>query len=253
MKIVKLKKKNNNQYLLITLNDEICLYDDTILKYDLLLKKELDESRLEEILSYNKKLDEYYNVIKKLKRKRMTEYEVVEYFKKLNIEKKIYDDFISKLKNARLIDDISYLQAYVHDHVYLKMEGPRKIQTDLLKLGFLDKDIKRVLNSIDPDDYVLNINKIINKKIKANHKDSGKVLELKIATYIVHMGYTKELTMQQISKYTFSNLDILKKEYQNLKKRLEKKYSGSDLEYKIKQKLYSRGFKEEEIEQIKGD
>ncbi len=253
MKIVRLKKKNNNQYVLITLNDEICLYDDTILKYDILLKKELEESRLEEILNYNKSLDEYYKIIKKLKRKRMTEFEVVEYFKNLGIDEKYYQDFVYKLKNARLIDDISYLQAYVHDHVYLKMEGPRKIQTDLLKLGFFDKDIKNVLTNIADDIYIANINKIIEKKIKSNHKDSGKVLELKIATFIVHMGYTKELTMQQISKYAFSNLDILKKEYQSLKRRLEKKYSGSDLEYRIKQKLYSRGFKEEEIEQIKED
>lgn len=253
MKIVKLKKKNNNQYLLITLNDEICLYDDTILKYDLLLKKELDESRLEEILSYDKYLDEYYKILKKLKRKRMTELEVIEYFKSFGIDEKYYQEFVLKLKNARLIDDISYLQAYIHDHVYLKMEGPRKIQTDLLKLGFLDKDIKNILNNIDDDVYITNINKIIQKKVKSNHKDAGKVLELKIATYIVHLGYTKELTMQQISKYTFSNIDVLKREYQKEKKKLEKKYSGSDLEYRIKQKLYSRGFKEEEIEQIKED
>lgn len=250
MKIIKYNKKNNNQYIITTDKQELVLYDDTILKYDLLLKSEISDAMLKEINTYNKSLFEYYKVIKKLKSKRKTEKEVRDLFIDLGIPKGIYEDFLQKLKNAKLIDDYAYINAYIHDHIFLKLEGPRKIETDLLHLGFLDKDIKDVLNTIDDEIYISNINKIINKKIKTNHKDSGKVLEIKIATFIVHLGYTKQMTMEQIQNYNFDNPEILNKEYLKEKNKLEKKYNGEELKYKLRQKLYQKGFSLDEINKL---
>ena len=36
--------------------------------------------------------------------------------------------------------------------------------------------------------------------------------------------------------------ELVKKEYDKIYKKLSKKYSGSELEYKVKQKMYSLGF-----------
>ena len=42
-----------------------------------------------------------------------------------------------------------------------------------------------------------------------------------------------------ISNYEFdNNLEIAKKEYEKLLKKYEKKYSGRELDYKIREKLY---------------
>lgn len=250
MKIIRYNKKNNNQYIITTDKQELVLYDDTILKYNLLLKSEIPDDLLKEINIYDKSLFEYYKVIKKLKTKRRTEKEVKDIFISLDIPKDIYEDFIKKLKSIKLIDDYAYLNAYIHDHIFLKLEGPRKIETDLLHLGFLDKDIKDALNKIDDEIYISNINKIIKKKIKTNRKDSGKILEIKIATYIVHLGYTKQMTMEQIQNYIFENPELLNQTYLKEKKKLEKKYSGEELNYKLKQKLYQKGYSLEEISKL---
>ena len=67
MEIVKFKKLKTNLYE-IHLNNEtiISLYDDVIVKYNLLVNKKLDDKKLEEIVNYNNSLDAYYQSIKYL-------------------------------------------------------------------------------------------------------------------------------------------------------------------------------------------
>ena len=50
--------------------------------------------------------------------------------------------------------------------------------------------------------------------------------------------------MSVIEEYTFNDSkDIYKKEYIKAKEKLEKKYSGDELEYRIKIALMKKGFK----------
>ena len=52
-----------------------------------------------------------------------------------------------------------------------------------------------------------------------------------------------------ISNYQFGNdIELAKKEYDKLYKKLSRKYSGEELKYKIKEKLYQKGLKYEEVD-----
>ena len=54
-------------------------------------------------------------------------------------------------------------------------------------------------------------------------------------------------TKKVISNYEFdNNLEIAKKEYEKLLKKYEKKYSGRELDYKIREKLYQKGLSYDE-------
>ena len=66
----------------------------------------------------------------------------------------------------------------------------------------------------------------------------------------MYLGYTKQMTMEQIQNYNFDNPEILNKEYLKEKNKLEKKYNGEELKYKLKQKLYQKGFSLEEINKL---
>ena len=58
MKILKYKKLKSQKYQVFLDNLEILeLYEETILKYDLLITKKVDEKILEELLEYNKKYE----------------------------------------------------------------------------------------------------------------------------------------------------------------------------------------------------
>ena len=61
------------------------------------------------------------------------------------------------------------------------------------------------------------------------------------------LGYDISLINSEISNYSFENdKELAKKEYDKLYRKYSKKYSGKELELKIKEKLYLKGLKYEE-------
>lgn len=98
MQIDKFKKDKRNLYKVYFINgDNVLLYDDVIVKYNLLVNKNLSEEVYEEILQYNNFLDGYYKAIKYINTKLRTELEVRKYLDKLYISKKNIDKLIAKL------------------------------------------------------------------------------------------------------------------------------------------------------------
>ena len=68
-------------------------------------------------------------------------------------------------------------------------------------------------------------------------------MQRKILIDLNNEGFKKNLIQQEISKIDFADdKDLAKKEYDKLYKKLSRKYSGRELELKIKQKLYQKGF-----------
>ena len=64
MKIIKYTKKSANKYNILLENQEsISLYSDLILKYNLLILKEIDKNTLEAIKKDNLKLELYYKTL----------------------------------------------------------------------------------------------------------------------------------------------------------------------------------------------
>ena len=67
MKIDKYKKLRNGKYELIMENGEgIQLYEDTILKYNLLLTKSIDINN-KDLIKFDKKCEIYYTALKNIK------------------------------------------------------------------------------------------------------------------------------------------------------------------------------------------
>lgn len=64
MEIQKYIKDKNNIYIVMIDDEEYKLYDDVIVKYNLLLNKNIDSKLLKEILTYNDEIKSYYMSIK---------------------------------------------------------------------------------------------------------------------------------------------------------------------------------------------
>ena len=76
MKILKYKKGKKNEYKIMTDEGEYILYDDIIIKYELLLKKEINKKEWESILKENHLLKAYYEGLKAINTKLRTEKEL---------------------------------------------------------------------------------------------------------------------------------------------------------------------------------
>ena len=248
MKIGKYTKMKSNKYKVEIDGEIIKLYDDVIVKYELLRKKEIDEDLFDEIVEYNDTAEAYYKALKYLTNKMRTEKEIHDYLRK-DYSRSVVASSIDKLKDNDYINKELYLKAYLNDRVNLSNDGPNKIRKDLIKLGYKEEEINDSIDSIDDNIWLEKIDNIIKRKIKTNKSYGSNKLKEKIHYELANNGYYKWMIDDIIIKNDFNiNDNIVKKEYNKLYNRLSKKYDGSNLNYQIKMKLLQKGFYLEDIE-----
>lgn len=248
MEIVKFKKLKDNNYS-ITFDDEsmIKLYDDVIVHFNLLANKKLDSKKLEEVLKYNNELESYYKAIKYINRKLRSKLEIIKYLEK-DYDKKIVTKTIEKLERDGYLNDLLYTSAFVNSELNLTLNGPYKIEKELVKLGIEENYIQDEIRKIDKATWLERIDKIINKKVKANHNNSLKKLQDKINYDLGNMGYSKDLIAEVLNNKEITvDENLIFKEGNKLLNKLSRKYKGSELKYQLKNKLYLKGFTNEEI------
>ena len=175
MKIIAYKKININEYLIKLQNhSEIKLYDDTIIKFDLLLLKEIDEKKLKEIIDYNNTLSAYFLAIKYLTKKQRCKKETSDYLIKKEFSKNTIELVIKRLEKEGYINDIKYVNAYINDQINLTLNGPNKIKQNLKKLNIKEDIISERIEQIDDEIFTQKIEKIVEKRIKTNKKSKQK-------------------------------------------------------------------------------
>ena len=243
MKIISYKKIKQNKYeVTLSNNESVLLYDDIILKYELLTKNEIDNQKLKEIILDNSKYDVYYAMLKDISKKFRTEKELRTKFK--DYDNEVIDYAIKRLKNEKYLNNELYIRAYINDAINLKLIGPNKIINNLLNLGFEKSEIEKYLEVIDNEIWLDKINKLIKKEINSNHAYSGNVLKMRIQNKISNLGFELNMISKLINNYDF-NLSSEKKikEKEKALKKYSKKYSGFLLEQKVNNYLYQKGLK----------
>lgn len=242
MKIQKYIKDKQNKYRVVIDDEEYILYDDVIIKYNLLLIKEIDNKTFKEMFGLNDELKSYYDSIKYISRKLRSEKEIYEYLEKKGIDESTIKKTIKRLRDSKFLNDDVYLNAYFKDQINLTNNGPKKIEVNLLKLGFREDIIKEKLSSIDESVWKDKLEKYIDKKIKTNHTSSSNMLKIKITNDLINLGFTKEDIISILNKKDLNDEFALKKEYIKSKRLLSSKYEGTTLENKIRERLFRKGF-----------
>lgn len=246
MKIIKFKKEKKNTYeIFFDDNSSTNLYDDVIIKYNLLINKNIDEKLFEEIFLYNDFLGNYYKSIKYINKKMRTELEIKKYLEKDSVSESDIDKIIEMLYKDGFLNKERYLQAYINDQYNLTSNGPLKIKKELSNLGYDDEDINKYIYNIDWNNR---IDKIINKKLKKYSKISNNNLKSKLFNDIIKLGYEKETILEKINFIKLnSDEDNLKKELEKIIKKYSSKYSDKELEFKVVNYLYRKGYNIEDI------
>ena len=242
MKVERIIKKKNNQYQ-IMLSDKTSLsfYDDTIIKYNLLSKKEFDKKKLEEVIKYNNNIKAYYDALKYIKSKLRTKREIEDKLR-MNYGNDTIKDTIKRLEEQKYLNDEVYIKSYIADQINLSLKGPKKIIYELEKLGFKSNEVEKYLD-YDDNFWQDRIKKIINKKIKSNRNYSKRTLQNKIKEDLKTMGYTFDLIGNLVDNMDYSDdEDIIKKEILKAYRKYSRKYKDKELEFKLKQYLYSKGY-----------
>lgn len=250
MKILKYKKLKDNKYSIYLDDDTILkIYDDLIVKYNLLCKKDIDLNELEKINNENDSLAAYYKALKYITIKMRTEKEIKKYLSK-DYDSKTINDTVLKIKNEGYINKELYLNCYIEDKVNLSNLGPQRIIKDLVGLGYTEDEVLASLSNYDDiwDDKLV---KLIEKKIKSNHGYGENKLKEKIIYDMVNLGYYRKDVEEVLEKIEMpTNYYLLEKEYKKFYLKLSKKYSDEMLEYQLRNKLIYKGFKIDDINNI---
>ncbi|HAB65936.1 MAG TPA: hypothetical protein DCE23_01080 [Firmicutes bacterium] len=250
MKIKKYTKVRGNKYNVLIDSEEVKLYDDVIVHFELLRKDEIDEDLYNEIIEYNKSLEAYYKSLRYITKKLRTEKEIYDYLVK-DYTRNVTNKTIDRLKKDGYLNEEIYLKCYFTDMINLRSFGPNKIKKDLIKLGYEEDVINGKLNEIDDKVWFNKIDNIVKKKIACNKSYGNSKLKEKILYDLSNMGYYKWMIEEVINSCEFSsNDDILMKEYNKIYNKLCNKYAGYDLDSKIIIKLVSKGFFYEEAKRI---
>lgn len=247
MKIESYKKKRGNLYE-ITLDDgkSYELYDDIILNYELLIDKKLDKKKLNEVLEENSLLDAYYKSLKYLSVKMRTETEIRKYLKKYDFSNYAIGYSITRLRSEGYLDQDRYAQAYINDAINLTLSGPKKIETNLIKLGIERNVIVKYLSKIDDSIWMGRIEKILAKKAKIN-KNGETLFKNKMYNELIVNGYSSELIKSSLSEFILDDREVFKKEADAMLRKLSIKYSGVDLNSRFRNKMYMKGFSIDKI------
>lgn len=244
LKIEKFKKRPNGLYTLYFDNfNTYDFYEEIILKYELLITKSIDENELDQILKDNKNYECYYQALKLLKRMIKTKQEIIKYLKDKDFNKESIEMSIKKLEEQGYINDQNYAKSYVHNCIITTTKGPNKIASELEKKGVTSNDYEEALEEYTSSLEKEKVEKLISKKIKSNHNKSAKILKQKLSLDLINNGFHKDIVKEVLNNTKIEEDDeIVKKEYQKYYNKLSKKYKGKELEYKLKQKMYSLGF-----------
>ena len=190
MEIKSYKKLKNNLYEVILDSTKINLYDDIIIKYKLLLKKEINKEEFDQIIKENDSLSSYYKALKYINFKLRSEKEIYNYLKKLNFNDNDIFNTIERLKKDGYLDSKLYLKSYLSDQINLTNNGPYKIKSSLINLGFKEDEIDIYLDEIDESIWKDKIKKIIVKRNKLNKKGNART---KNYIYLFNLGYEKSM------------------------------------------------------------
>lgn len=243
MKIAKFVKLKNNKYKVSFVDKtEIILYDDIIVKYNLLANKVIDQKQFIKITSENDYLAAYYRSLKYLSLKLRTEKEMTNYLKK-DYAIELVTKTIAKLKMDGYLNEQQYLVAYVNDQLNLTANGPFKIINTLLNLGLEEEKVRSYLDRFDVDFWQKRIAKIISKKSKINHGRSAFQLKQKIKNDLFNLGYEPMMVSSQLEELVINDdIKLVYKEGNKVLEKLKKKYSAEQLDYYVRCVLSQKGF-----------
>lgn len=240
MKINKFKKVGKSKYKIIFDNTDITLYEDVILKYDLLIKSEVDIDLIDKIIKENEHYDAFYSALNYIEIKMRNKKEIISYLKKKEFNDKIINETINKLEKLNLLNSKSYIQAFVNDKINLSSDGPYKIKKSLLEFDFNEEDIDNYLNTIDENIWLEKLQKIANKKKSIMKSKSYYMFVSKMKNDLYNLGYDKYMIENVLSNIEYDS-NALNKDLE----KANKKFKGDKT--KIINSLLRKGYSYEEI------
>lgn len=204
MKIEKYKKIIDGMYKVTFDNGTVLdIYEDVIIKNELLFKKDIDINFLKLIENDNNYQKVYNIALKYISVRLRSVHEIEVYLKNKGFSYDVIEFTIERLKTNKLLDDEVFAKAFINDKLNFTSMGKYKLINELSKCKINNEIIDKCIYEIEDEIWIDRIGKLVNKYLKSNKKYSGNILKNKIYVYLVNLGYDKDLVINNLNKYEF--------------------------------------------------
>ena len=246
MKVEKIQKKGSKYKIILNDGNEITTSGEVILKNNLLYNKEIDEKLLEKISNDTVYYQAYNKIVKKISARWRSECEVRKFLKENGVSENDIDEMVESLTKIGLIDDERFMKAFINDKFNLTMDGPYKIIRELQKHNIDTATAYSIIDTFPKELIDERIDKILMKKVKNNKQFSTYVLTQKIISYLTNLGYERADIDRHLYKIETDKV-LMEKEMDKVARSISNKHVGEAFIKKLKEKLYRRGYKIEDI------
>lgn len=242
MKVTKVLKDKGDFYQIYFDNKQkIRVSEDLLVRFRLLKDSEIDEETFQELkksAGYDVGLQLSMNYISYQLR---TEQEVRTYLKDREITNQDIHKIIIRLKELQLVDDLNYGKSYIRTQLRLSDKGPTALKQQLFKKGLKADIIEEVLNLYTEEDQFNIAYKTATKGLKTIHGKSHKETLQKLRIKLMQKGFSGDIISSVMSEIPDEiDEDAEWEALQKAGNMLLRKFASD--KYKLKQKLYQKGF-----------
>lgn len=179
--------------------------------------------------------------------------EMKTYLDKKETDPEWIEQIIVKLINEKLLDDKQFAESYVRDRMHQTSKGPQLIERELMEKGVQKEIAKAATKLYDRASQEEKASKWLEKEIrkKSGHSFQRRKEQLKIK--LIQRGFDTALANMVMKKSNMEpdeerEAEVFQKQADKIYHRQTKKYSGFDLQMKVKASLFQKGFQAEMID-----
>ena len=183
-----------------------------------------------------------------------SEFKIREKLYNKEANKKQVDEIVTYLKKQGFIDDNLLIEEYL-EYANSNNIGKNKIRENLLKKGIFEENIDRIRFSTK--DETSKAKKLLPKLEKRYEKYNARSQKDHIVQALLREGYdldvAKEVTRDLDLLDHKKEQQLLKKDYELVKRRYSRKYKGRELKEKILGALLRKGYQGKDIFKMMGE
>lgn len=242
------QQKNTNRYN-IFLDDVYAFSVDESVLVEFRLRKglELTSEMIADIKEQDLVHKHYTQAIRYLSYRMRTEKEVRDYLMRKGASPEDIEEIIARLTKEKLIDDREFAEMFVRSRIDTSTKGPKLIAQELQGKGVSGAAITEALETFTRELQYEKCHQFIEKKLKQSSRHSFRKRMEQIKMNLLNKGFSRDVVSEAAMEFTAeknedAEWDALVFQGEKLLRKYERQLSGYDLENKLKEGLYRRGF-----------
>jgi regulatory protein len=245
-KITQQKKDNERYNIFLDEKYAFSVHETVLVKFGLTKGMSLEDWSIDDMVYEDEIRKAFNRALHYLGFRMRSELEVKKKLLEAGYGEAIVLEAIVKLKNLGFLNDESFSEALVQTQKNSANKGPRAIQQELQKKGIGKELQAQVLESYSEEEQLQIATRLAEKAANSNRSVAPAQLKQKIQNALLRKGYSFDIIKQALENIDFGREEdewagITESIGEKAWRRYSSKFSGRNLNNRVKQAMYQKG------------